>query len=121
VTSHRSKSLPAARSEENPREVQELDARLERLKRRLQQGDPDMTTDEIQAAIDRAEAKRRQLIGAFSEDTDAARVLSIVPKAAELYEQQIALGLTGNADATAEARFDPPGPASGTSPTDSGA
>jgi predicted nucleic acid-binding Zn-ribbon protein len=46
---------------EQPRELFELMARIERLRERLKQGDPDMTADEIQAAIDRATEKRRQL------------------------------------------------------------
>ncbi len=38
-------------------------ARIERLKERLRRGDPDMTPDEVQAAIERAEAKARELCG----------------------------------------------------------
>src|SRR6185437_5461524 len=41
------------RAVEAPRELQELAARIERLRERLQHGDPDMTADELQAAIDR--------------------------------------------------------------------
>src|SRR5579863_3292295 len=44
-----------------PRELVELTARIERLRERLQHGDPDMTADELQAAIDRAEEKRHEL------------------------------------------------------------
>jgi hypothetical protein len=39
-----------------PVELVELNARLSRLRERLVNGDPDMALDEIQAAIDRAEA-----------------------------------------------------------------
>jgi site-specific DNA recombinase len=46
---------------EAPAELQELTARIGRLRERLWQGDPDMTADEVQAAIDRAEAKRAEL------------------------------------------------------------
>ena len=45
---------------EQPQELHELTARIERLRERLKRGDPDMTPDEIQAAI-RAEAKARDL------------------------------------------------------------
>jgi site-specific DNA recombinase len=38
-----------------------LDARIDRLRDRLDRRDSDMTTDEIQTAIDRADAKRRVL------------------------------------------------------------
>ena len=51
----------AARSSEAPQELKELEAGLDRLRKRLKEGDPDMTADELQAAIERAEAKRRQL------------------------------------------------------------
>jgi hypothetical protein len=40
-------------------ELEALDARIERSRERLKGGDPDLTADELQAAIDRAEAKRR--------------------------------------------------------------
>ena len=49
------------RAAEVPDELQELTARIERLCDRLKRGDPDMTIDELQAAIDRAEGKRREL------------------------------------------------------------
>src|SRR5882724_11801938 len=42
----------ATRAIEVPRELQELRARIERLRQRLKQGDAHMATDEIQAAID---------------------------------------------------------------------
>jgi site-specific DNA recombinase len=44
-----------ARASEQPHELQEIVARIARLHERLRQGDPDMTADEVQAAIDRAE------------------------------------------------------------------
>jgi site-specific DNA recombinase len=49
------------RAVEVPLELQELCARIERLRERSKHGDPDMPADEIQAAIDRAESKRREL------------------------------------------------------------
>jgi hypothetical protein len=52
-----------ARAEKMPRELEELTARIARFRERLRQGDPDMTADELQAAIDRAESKRRELSG----------------------------------------------------------
>ena len=50
----------AARVELLPREVEELDARIGRLRERMKAGDPDLTVDELQVAIDRAESKRRE-------------------------------------------------------------
>jgi len=49
------------RQAEVPRELQELTARIDRLRERLRKGDPDMTADEIQAGIDRAVEKRQEL------------------------------------------------------------
>lgn len=94
----------AAKSREAPQELKELDSRLERLRRRLRDGDPDMAADELQAAIERAEAKRRQLVAGFREGAEVARVLSTIPRAAELCEERIALGLHGDPQACEEAR-----------------
>jgi DNA invertase Pin-like site-specific DNA recombinase len=92
------------RSFEAPRELQELVARIERLRERLRQGDPDMPPDEIQAAIERAEAKRRDLEAQTPETKQSAKLLSILPRAAELYRRQIAQGLDGNAREALKAR-----------------
>ena len=43
-------------------EVRKPEERLARLKERLRRGDPDMEPDELHAAIERAEAKRRELL-----------------------------------------------------------
>jgi hypothetical protein len=84
------------RAAEQPQELAELDARIARLRKRLTAGDPDMTPDEIQAAIERAERKRRELAEAPPpESREAAKLLTILPNAAELYRRQIALGLDG--------------------------
>lgn len=97
----------ADKSAEVPRELQELEARLERLRRRLADGDPDITPDELQAAIERAEAKRRQLQLGLSNPVHmaSAQVLSIVPRAAALYDQQISRGLDGDPEASTDARL----------------
>lgn len=92
------------RSAQAPRELQEIDARLARLRERLQRGDPDMTTDEIQVAIDRADQKRAELAKAQPDAKQAAKVLAALPKAAELYRRQVADGLGGNARAALKAR-----------------
>jgi len=87
---HRTKARLAGQ----PQELQELDARIARLRNRLAAGDPDMTPDEIEAAIDRAERKRRELIELQPiEATAGAKLLTILPNAAELYRRQISLGL----------------------------
>src|SRR6185312_1193582 len=49
----------AARAADLPRELEELDARIMRLRERSKAGDPDLTPDELQAAIERAEAADR--------------------------------------------------------------
>lgn len=84
------------RAIEQPQELAELDARIARLRARLTAGDPDMTSDEIQAAIERAERKRQELVEAGpAESRETAKVLTMLPNAAELYRRQIALGLDG--------------------------
>ena len=52
----------AERSTEVPKALTALEARIARLRERLHRGDPDMPADELQAAIERAEAKRRDLV-----------------------------------------------------------
>jgi hypothetical protein len=89
---------------EQPRELQELVARIERLRERLKQGDPDMTTDEIQAAIDRASQKRREIQEQQQIAAPSARVFAMLPRAAEAYRRQITLGLDGDPRAALKAR-----------------
>jgi len=89
---------------EQPKELQELTARIERLRARLKSGDPDMTADEIQAAIDPAEAKRQELEQQQPAAKASAKVLSVLPKAAELYRRQIAKGLDGDEREVLKAR-----------------
>ncbi|GFE79257.1 resolvase [Steroidobacter agaridevorans] len=94
----------SARAETMPQELEALDARLERLRERLKAGDPDLTADELQTAIDRVEAKRRELIDARPAARESARVLTMLPKAAEFYRDQIDRGLGGDLCAAAKAR-----------------
>ena len=94
-----------ARAIETPRELLELAARIERLRERLQRGDPDMTADELQAAIDRAEEKRRELQELQGGAGLPDKALAILPRAAELYRRQVALGLDGHPDAILKARL----------------
>jgi hypothetical protein len=63
-----------------------------------------MATDEIQAAIDRAEGKPRELEQQQPEAKASARVFAMVPRAAELYRQQVRLGLDGNPRKALKAR-----------------
>ena len=94
-----------SRAEEVPIELQELGARVERLRGRLKQGDPDMPADEIQAAIDRADAKRRNLEGQRPFGVGrATQIQSALPRAAEMYRRQLGEGLNGNASAATKAR-----------------
>jgi len=85
------------------RELSELDARLDRLRDRLRRGDPDMEADEISAAIERVESKRRELAAAQSANSPA-RILTLLPKAAEAYRRQVVAGLEGHPEAAAKAR-----------------
>jgi hypothetical protein len=92
------------RAAEAPKEIQDITARIGRLRERLKHGDPDMTPDEIQAAIDRAEAKRQELETQQPEARQSAKVLTVLPAAAKLYRRQIAEGLDGNERAALKAR-----------------
>src|SRR5207237_1344347 len=75
-----------------------------RLRERLKHGDPDMTADEIQAAIDRASAKRSELQGQQHTATPSAKMFTMLPRAAEAYRRQITLGLDGDPRAALKAR-----------------
>jgi site-specific DNA recombinase len=92
------------RKAEAPRELQELIARIERLRERRRRGDPDMAADEIQAALDRAEGKRLELEAALPDAKASAKVLSILPKAAEMFRHQVEQGLDGDPRAAGKAR-----------------
>ena len=92
-----------ARVTEAPRELEELEARIARLRDRLKRGDPDMPEDELQAAIDRAEEKRRELQEQLS-GSSPTKAIAFMTKAAELYRRQVAQGLDGNPQAALKAR-----------------
>jgi len=93
-----------ARAVEAPRELQELGARIDRLRERLRKGDPDMPADEMQAAIDRAETKRRELEAQQPEARGSAKVLAMLPRAANLYRRQLLEGLDGDYRAALKTR-----------------
>jgi site-specific DNA recombinase len=93
-----------SRSTEIPHELQQLDARLVRLRERLQRGDPDMEPDELRAAIEKAEAKRRELMELQFAASDSAKVPSMLRKGAALYCKQIDDGLDGDPQAALKAR-----------------
>ncbi len=94
----------ATREQTLPLELQALDARIERLRERLKCGDPDLTADELQAAIERAEAKRSQLTDTRPAERENARVLAMLPRTADYYRDQIDRGLGDDIVAAAEAR-----------------
>jgi hypothetical protein len=62
----------------------------------LKAGDPDLVTDELQAGLERAENKRRELLDAPRAERENARVLALMLRAANLYRQQIDLALDGD-------------------------
>jgi site-specific DNA recombinase len=93
----------SSRSANASKELADLDARIARLKARLAAGDQDMEPDEIQAAIDRAANKRRELQRPLAS-AKSAQILSILPKAAAMYTRKIEEGLSGDPKAAALAR-----------------
>jgi hypothetical protein len=54
-----------------------------------------MTPDEIQAAIERAEAKAQEFQSLDGRTAPALKVFAMLPRAAEAYRRQIVLGLEG--------------------------
>jgi site-specific DNA recombinase len=92
------------RATEAPRELTGITERIGRLRERLKNGDPDMPPDELQAAIDRAEAKRRKLLDQEPAARHAAKVLTMLPKAAELARREVAQALAGDSRASLKAR-----------------
>lgn len=93
-----------ARAVEAPKELRELVARIERLRERLRTGDVDMAPDEIEAAIGRAEVKLRELQARQPSAKESARVLSMLPRAAELYRRQVTNGISGDPREALKAR-----------------
>lgn len=88
--------VAAAAAGPAPKELQALDARIERLRGRLRDGDPDMTPDELKAVLDAAVAKRQALAQAQPEAKATAKILSMLPKAADTYLRQIDQGIGGD-------------------------
>ncbi len=85
------------RAAEQPRELQELTARIARLRDRLKAGDlGDLTADELGAAIDKAETKRQELEQQQPAAKLRAKVSSALFRAAEEYRRQLVLGLAGS-------------------------
>ncbi len=93
-----------SRAEAAPKELVALDARIRRLQSRLKDGDPDMTADELQAAIDRATSKRAELTSGLPTALVTTRVLSMLPKAAAAYREMITQGVEKHPQAAARAR-----------------
>jgi hypothetical protein len=94
----------AVRTGEAPQELRELAARIERLRGRLRDGDPDMPADEIQAAIDRAEEKRRELTTQQPTSKQTAKIIAMLPRAAEEARREIMAALGGDSRASLKAR-----------------
>jgi len=63
-----------------------------------------MAPDEIEAAIARAEGKRSELEAQRPEGKQALKVVSILPKAAEIFRRQVEQGLDGDPRAALKAR-----------------
>jgi site-specific DNA recombinase len=90
-----------ARAAAVPKELEELDARLERLKG----GVADLEPDELAAAIARIEAKRNELKAAQPVQRARAKVLAMLPKAAAAYLKQVDAFAAGDPQATQKVRL----------------
>jgi hypothetical protein len=71
--------------------------------KRLHDGDADLEPDEIRSAIDKAEQKRRELLDMQPAAKQSAKMISMLPKAADAYRRQIAEGLENDPRAAAKA------------------
>jgi len=89
---------------DQPRELAELDKRIERLRTRLRTGDPDLTPSDLISAIERLEAQRKGLLEMRKPEEVTTSVFAMLPKAAELYRAQVDAGLDGDPKAAAKAR-----------------
>ena len=87
-----------------PAEVEEISQRIARLHDRMKAGDEDLSADDLQAIIQKAEAKRAELMSAVPEVKRMDKVLAALPAAADQYRKQITLGLKGNAAEAGRAR-----------------
>jgi site-specific DNA recombinase len=96
--------LRSARATDAPRELRELEARIARLRERLERGDPDLAADELLVAIERAEAKRTELLAATPDGKVTFKLVARLNKAGSLYRQQIVEGVAGDPRAAAKAR-----------------
>jgi hypothetical protein len=68
-----------------PAEVGAIDERIARLHQRIKAGDPDLGTDELQAIIQKAEAKKAEPLAAAPETKRMDKVLDALPAAADQY------------------------------------
>jgi hypothetical protein len=87
-----------------PAEMQAIQDRIERLRVRLRDGDPDLAPDELEAALAKAEEKRHLILTA-RPSTDGARAIAMLPGSAEEFREQIKQGLAGDVAASLKARL----------------
>lgn len=82
-----------------PHEVQVLEERIARYRTM-----EDLDADERQALIDKAQARRAELLAALTPKSQGATILTVLPKAASMYLRTIERGLEGDARAATRAR-----------------
>lgn len=95
----------AQKAAQQPREIQALEERIERLHGRKAAGDPDMPADELQAAIERAQEKLDALQRATPEGRGIARIATLLPRAAAEIRTEIDLAMKGKSASTERARM----------------
>ncbi len=88
-----------------PEEIRALDKRIERLQDRLTIGDPDLEPDELQLAIEAVQRKRCDLLDIQPAARQSAKILTMLPNAAQAYRQQIERGLDNDPREAAKARI----------------
>ena len=92
------------RADARPAEIVSITDRIERLRTRLAEGDPDLEPDEIEAAIAKADAKRKELMQAQPEAQEVKKLMTLVPNAAAAYRRQVHDGLKGDPRQATKAR-----------------
>jgi hypothetical protein len=87
-----------------PDELAALDARIARLRERLKNGDADLAPDELEIAIAGALGKRQELTQGAPARNEGARILALLPGAADEFRREIERARRGESAAALKAR-----------------
>jgi DNA invertase Pin-like site-specific DNA recombinase len=94
----------ASKANDAPDKLKVERARLAKFRERLNDGDPEMAGDELLAVIALLEEKVKALQSPLPSHSEIAEALRKLPKSAQLYREEIRLGLDGDVAQAAKAR-----------------